>query len=80
MMTQLMLLEEAHRWQSRKGGRGVRSTPKQKLGGRSSPPHFSDNTCDIGDFTVPIFCPQTTQEQPKKHSEAGPPEHLLVSL
>ena len=66
MMTQLMLLEEAHRWQSRKGGQGG--------------PYYPQTKIDIGDFTVPIFCPQTTQEQPKKHSEAGPPEHLLVSL
>ena len=82
MMTQLMLLEEAHRWRSRKGGRGVRSTPKQKLGGGADrAPHISVTIpVTFCDFTVPIFCPQTTQEQPKKHSEAGSPEHLLVSL
>ena len=79
MMTQLMLLEEAHRWRSRKGGRGVRSTLKQKLGWQS-PPHFGDNTCNIGHFSAHIFCPQTTQEQPKKHHETGPPEQLLASL
>ena len=60
MMTQLMLLEEAHRQQAEQGGsRGVRSTPKQKWGGRA-PPHVLvpkntfmdvfDNTCDIGNF------------------------------
>ena len=34
-----------------------------------------DNTFDIGDFRVHIFCPQT-QELPEKHHEAGPPERL----
>ena len=24
-----------------------------------------------------IFCPQKTEEPPKKHNEAGPPEQLL---
>ena len=65
MMTPLMLLEEAHRWRSRKGAgdKGVHSTPKQKLGGQS-PSHFGDITCNIGDFIAHIFCPQMTQEQP----------------
>ena len=27
---------------------------------------------DIGDFRAHIFCPQTIQELPKKHHEAGP--------
>lgn len=41
MMTQLMLLEEAHRQQAEQGGsRGVRSTPKQKWGGQSPSPCF----------------------------------------
>ena len=32
-----------------------------------------DNTGDMGDFRAHIFCPQTTQELPKKqHHEAGP--------
>ena len=35
-----------------------------------------DNTCDISDFRAHIFCPQTTQELPKKHKEVGPPEQL----
>ena len=35
-----------------------------------------DNTCDISDFRAHFFCPQTTQELPKKHNEAGPPEQL----
>ena len=34
-----------------------------------------DNTFDISDFRAHIFCPQTTLGLPKKHSEAGPPEH-----
>ena len=35
-----------------------------------------DNTCDIGDFWEHIFCPQTTQELPKKYHESGLPEWL----
>ena len=35
-----------------------------------------DNTCDISDFEAYIFCPQATQEQPKKRNEAEPPEQL----
>ena len=64
------------------GGRGVHSTPKQKC----PPPYILvpnntfmvvfDITYDIGDFTVHIFCSQTTQELPKKHNEAGAPEQL----
>ena len=38
--------------------------------------HVFNNTCDISDFTAHIFCPQTTQELPKKHNEVGPPEQL----
>ena len=38
-----------------------------------------DNTCDIGDFRAHIFCPQTTQELPKKNHEAGAPEQLLTN-
>ena len=30
-----------------------------------------DNTCDISDSRAHIFCPQTIQELPKKHLEAG---------
>ena len=36
----------------------------------------SDITCGIGGIRVHIFYPQTTQELPKKHHEAGPPEQL----
>ena len=48
-------------------------------GGREKPltfyyPDVFDNTCDICDFGAHIFCPQTTQELPKKHNEAGSPE------
>ena len=35
-----------------------------------------DNTYDIVDFRAHIFCPQTTQELPKRHNEVGPPEQL----
>ena len=39
-----------------------------------------DNTCDmhqrISDFRAHIFCPQVTQELPKKQNEAGPPKQL----
>ena len=30
----------------------------------------------ISEFPMHIFCPQNTQELPKKHHEAGPPEQL----
>jgi len=29
---------------------------------------------------VHIFCPQTTQELPKKHHKAGPPEQLPILI
>ena len=35
-----------------------------------------DVTSSIRDFRAHIFSPQTTQELPKKHHEAGPPERL----
>ena len=35
-----------------------------------------DVTSSIRDFRAHIFCLQTTQELPKKHHEAGPPEQL----
>ena len=38
-----------------------------------------DNTCDSSDFRAHIFRSQTTQELPKKHNEAGPPEQLPMS-
>ena len=36
------------------------------------------NTCDISDLKAHIFSPQTTQELPKKHHEAGPPKQLTT--
>ena len=64
---------------------GYAPLPKKNLGGAGLP-HvlvpkntFSDvfdNTCDSSDFRAHIFCPQTTQELPKKHNEARPPEQL----
>ena len=38
-----------------------------------------DITCDISDFRAHIFCPQTTQELPKKHHKAGPPKQALTT-
>ena len=35
-----------------------------------------NNTCHIDHFRAYIFCPQTNQESPKKHNEAGLPGHL----
>ena len=35
-----------------------------------------DNICDISVFRAHIFCPQMTQELPKKHNEAVPSEQL----
>ena len=64
-------------------GQGVHTRPNKNLG---EPPHvlvpkstFKDafhNTGDVGIFRGDIFCPQTTQELPKKHHEAGPHEQL----
>ena len=66
-----------HRRRSSGGGGG-------EVEGDPLPARFSakkhkdefDNTCDMGDFRAHIFCPQMTQELPKKHYEAGPPEQL----
>ena len=44
-----------------------------KRGGRKAGFHC---TCDIGNFRGHICCPQATQELPKKHCEAEPPERL----
>ena len=76
-------ISSAHRRPSRGAGGVV--TPEQKLGGRT--PHILvpktisrdvyDNTCDNGDFRLQsthFLRPQTTQELPKKHHEAVPPE------
>ena len=56
-----------HRWQSRGGGGPC-------FGAKNVFTDVFDITCDIGDFRVHIFCPQTTQELPNKHHEAGLPE------
>ena len=37
-------------------------------------------TSSIHDFRAHIFCPQTTQELPKKHHEAGPPGQLPTDV
>ena len=73
------------------GGRGVRSppppAPPTKIWrGHTKPPDalvlkniftdVFDNTCDIGDFRMHIFCPQTTQELPKKHHEVRGDSHM----
>ena len=39
-------------------------------------PDIFDVTSSICDFRAHIFYPQTTQELPKKHYGAGPPEQL----
>ena len=53
------------------GGRALRHFGAEK--------HFCwwiDDTCDISDLREHIFCPQMTQELPKKDSEEWPPEQL----
>ena len=65
-----------HRWQSRGAGGSKAPPPSTKIWtGRAFTDVF-DNTSDIGDFREHIFGPQTTQELPKKHHEAGLPEQL----
>ena len=60
--------------------RDFRSTSKQKLGAGGAEPRLSQmyltNIDDIDDFRAHIFCLQKTEEIPKKHNEAGPPEQL----
>ena len=82
------LLTYNQKRQTKGSGQGFRSPPStQKWRGKA--PHvlkpkntFTEvfnNTCDISDFRAHIFCPQTTQELPKKqHHEAGPPEQLIT--
>ena len=71
-----------HRWRSRGAGgsKAPPPPPPTKIWtGRAFTEAFTDvfdNTSDIGDFREHIFCPQTTQELPKKHHEAGLPEQL----
>ena len=62
-----------------RGGGAV--APQTEIGGALPPPHVLvpkntiadvfDNNFDI---SAHIFCPQTTQELPKKHNEEGTPE------
>ena len=77
-----------------KGEQGSRNLPRpaeQKfIGGQSPPPPYFgsentftdlfDNSCDIGDFRVHIFYPQTTQGLPKKHHQAGPRVQLSTDV
>ena len=63
-------------WRWSRGAGGRASSPGGELVPKNTFTDVFDNTCDISDFRGQIFCPQTTQQQPKKHNEAGPPEHL----
>ena len=85
---------QRRRSRGEQGGRTPPAPPKQKfIEGQSPPPpppqrfgaentftDLFDNTCDIGDFRVHIFCPETTQDLPKKHHEAGPPVQLSTDV
>ena len=57
----------------RSGGGGGGDPWPARFGAKKHKDEF-DNTCDMGDFRAHIFCPQMTQELPKKHYEAGLPE------
>ena len=58
------------------GGRGGEGDPwPARFGAKKHKDEF-ENTCNMGDFRAHIFCPQMTQELPKKHYEAGLPEQL----
>ena len=75
-----MYVNISHRRRSRGTGGGL-SPPNKNWGGTPSPLHVLvpkntianvfDNNFDI---SAHIFSPQTTQEFPKKHNEAGTPE------
>ena len=79
-----------HKWQSRGSGQGFRSPPQHKYGGAEPPTFWYGKTLLRRYFTIPvtsatskrtkahIFSPQTTQELPKKHHEAGPPKQLTT--
>ena len=65
-------------------GGGVRrqqalALPKQRFDAENT---FTDafNYRDVFDFRSHIFCPQTTQQLPKKHKETGPPQKLTNRL
>ena len=87
--TTLTILPEAIGGEGGRGGSVAPHHPSTKNGGGAEPPRLSakkhfyecichpiDIACDIDDFRSHIFCPQTTQQQPKKHHEARPPEQL----
>ena len=62
------------------GGGEVEGDPwPARFGAKKHKDEF-DNTCDMGDFRAQIFCPQMTQELPKKHYEAGLPEQLPTGV
>ena len=77
----LVYFADKHLWHSRQRSRGqecLAPPPTKIWRGHAKPPDalvlknsFTD-VFDIGDFRAHIFCPQTTQELPKKHHEAGP--------
>ena len=64
------------------GVRGAVAIPNKNVGeGGRAPPsfgakkhYFMSIPLTLATSGAHIFCPQTTQELPKKHSEAGPPE------
>ena len=57
-------------------GGGVGGTPPHVLVPKNTFNDVFDYTCDISDFSAHIFRSQATQELPKKHNEARPPEQL----
>ena len=77
----LVYFADKHLWHSRQRSRGqecLAPPPNQNLARACKAPRrfsaensFTD-VFDIDDFRAHIFCPQTTQELPKKHHEAGP--------
>ena len=54
------------------GGGGGGGRVPHVLVPKDTLPDVFDNTRDISDFGARIFCPQTTQELPKKHTVALP--------
>ena len=90
--TTLTILPEAIGGEGGREGSVAPHPPSTKnLGGRAAAfkcqKHFYecichpiDIACDIDDFRSNIFCPQTTQQQHKKHHEARPPEQLTDVL
>ena len=62
------------------GGLGSGSVAPNVLVSKNTITDVLDNTCYISDFSAHTFCPQTTQELPKKHSEGGPPGQLPIAI